>query len=79
MIKPRTLRTRTNTLVASNTVETSLSTVHDDEEQGTTQRKWGSLLDILRDVVFAYSLYLTDHGRQVLLFIFRRTRMCGKP
>ncbi|MVT68370.1 hypothetical protein GPL21_25060 [Bradyrhizobium pachyrhizi] len=44
----------------------------------TAKGKWVTAFDILRDVVFAHSIYLTSAEQQVLVFIFRRTRMYGK-
>jgi len=42
------------------------------------KRNWRSFFDVLRDVVFASSFYLSTAEQLVLMFIFRRTRMYGK-
>jgi hypothetical protein len=48
------------------------------DKKNTAKKKWNTILDVLRDTIFANSLYLSDPERDVLLFIFRRTRMYGK-
>lgn len=49
-----------------------------EQKNSTPERKWRKTFDVLRDVVFGNSLYLTVHEQLVLTFIFRRTRMYGK-
>ncbi|KJC43320.1 hypothetical protein [Bradyrhizobium sp. LTSP857] len=43
-----------------------------------TKPDWKPLVPILRQVIFANRIYLTEHEQQVLTFIFQRTRMFGK-
>jgi hypothetical protein len=45
---------------------------------GKAKPDWGLFVPILREVIFANRIYMTEREQQVLLFIYQRTRMYGK-